>query len=51
MFKNSTERAFVLVILMCGFVAFLDLGARCGLWWLASDHAQGQINMRQGEHG
>ena len=48
MFKNSAERAFELVILMCGVV---DRGARCGLWWLASDHAQGQINMRQGEHG
>ena len=32
MFKNSTERAFVLVILMCGFVA---------LWIVVQDVAFG----------
>jgi hypothetical protein len=32
MFKNSTERAFVLVILMCGFVA---------LWMMVQDLAFG----------
>jgi preprotein translocase subunit SecE len=32
MFKNSTERAFVLVLLMCGFVA---------LWIMVQDLAFG----------
>ena len=34
MFKNSTERAFVLVMLMCGFVA---------LWVMVQDVAFGGL--------
>ena len=34
MFKNETERAFVLVILMCGFI---------GLWVVVSDLAFGGL--------
>ena len=38
MFKNETERAFVLVILMCGFIGLwvvvsdLAFGGRFGIW-------------------